>query len=363
MANPFPDVEWEACRLEKKRHPELESYARKRIGMVPDSVPYLVSCPWLVRAEIDLSFAHGLLTELDLELAEVICMAVSQEGSCRYCYSTSRTLLRIQGMSEAEVRAVEARLSGSGGDRRAAAAISYARRLARANPLLTTEDLRLLEASGFSRTESLEVAFVAAYMVMANRVATLCALPPEDIEKAPDSWIVRGFRPAIAWLIIRHVRRGTPVAAAPAGDVPQAGLVAAYAGLPIAPALHRVFSEVWQPSSLSRRCKALLFAVIGRGLGCALSETIARKILAEEGFGADALTQALGHLRSAQLDAVESRLLPFARQTIWYRPAQVQREAAKLLEALSPEQFVEAVGVIAIANGFCRLNAAVVERT
>jgi hypothetical protein len=52
-------------------------------------------------------------------------------------------------------------------------------------------------------------------------------------------------------------------------------------------------------------------------------------------------------------------LVPFARETIWYEPAMLQRRARSLRDRLSPTQLLEATGVTALANGLCRMNAMV----
>jgi uncharacterized peroxidase-related enzyme len=360
MTNPLLEIEWEACPIEPARDPALEAYARQRMGTVPPTIGYLASRPWVAHAMVDLSFNLGLLTRLDMGTAEIVTMAVSQAASCRYCYSISRALLRIQGKSEAEVRQIEERMTGAAGDTRQVAALGLARRMAGANPLLTWQDLLALQPAGFDEDAIRELAFVVAYTVMANRVATLLALPPQEMERLPDRWFVRGFRPLLAWMLSRHDRMGKRVEPVPAGDIPFGYVVEAYAGLPIGPALARSLREIWMPSPLTRRCKALLFAVVARGVGCDLSERATQALLAEEGLSGNDSATILAHLRSDQLDPQESVLLPFARQTIWYQPAPVQRECRKLLEVLSREQFVEAVGILAMANALCRLSAAVI---
>ena len=51
--------------------------------------------------------------------------------------------------------------------------------------------------------------------------------------------------------------------------------------------------------------------------------------------------------------------MPFARETIWYEPAPLQRRARGVRDQLSSTQFLEAVGVLSLANGLCRLGATV----
>ena len=52
-------------------------------------------------------------------------------------------------------------------------------------------------------------------------------------------------------------------------------------------------------------------------------------------------------------------LVRFARETIWYEPAVLQRRARAVRDHLSGPQFIEAAGVASLANGLCRMGATV----
>ena len=73
------------------------------------------------------------------------------------------------------------------------------------------------------------------------------------------------------------------------------------------------------------------------------------------------MDEILSHLASPKLDPIEAAIVPFARETIRYRPADIQRRGRKLLEQLSVEQFMELVGVVGLANGICRRSLALCE--
>jgi hypothetical protein len=49
--------------------------------------------------------------------------------------------------------------------------------------------------------------------------------------------------------------------------------------------------------------------------------------------------------------------VPFARETVWYEPAVIQRRARALRDGLDSAQLLEAIGVAALANGLCRMAA------
>jgi alkylhydroperoxidase family enzyme len=142
---------------------------------------------------------------------------------------------------------------------------------------------------------------------------------------------------------------------------PYAGLVKAFAGSPIAPALARTLEDMWASPALTRRCKLLLFAIIAHGLGCQPCASEAALALQKEGMSDTALAGVLAHLDAPGLDAHERLLVAFARETIWYEPAPLQRRARGIRDQLSATQFLEAVGVVSLANGLCRLGAVVAD--
>jgi hypothetical protein len=106
-----------------------------------------------------------------------------------------------------------------------------------------------------------------------------------------------------------------------------------------------------------------MLAVVARGLACEVCALEVGEALHGEGLTEAALTQVLTHLDAPELDPVERLLVPFARETIWYEPASVQRRARALRDRLSGPQLLEAIGVAALANGLCRMGAMVREHT
>jgi alkylhydroperoxidase family enzyme len=86
-------------------------------------------------------------------------------------------------------------------------------------------------------------------------------------------------------------------------------------------------------------------------------EDEAARCLRDEGLTEESLRRVLTHLDAPELTPEERLLVPFARETIWYEPAPLQRRARGVRDRLSSAQFVEAVGVLSLANGLCRLGA------
>ncbi len=351
------DVAWESCLLAPVRDDALEAYARAKLGVPNPAVRYFVALPWLVHALVDLHPEFGLQMHLDLELGDLVQLVVSQENSCRYCYAAVRAMLRIQGMSEARIRRVEGNLTRTNLTPREVATLAFARALSRSTPAGAAAATQMLLESGVSVAEMKEIAFVAAVINFMNRVATMPAIPPYGMEQTPDQLRVRLFRPLLARALRKNRSKGQPTPLDSVLAYPYSHLVEAFAGSPIAPALAKALAEMWASPALTRRCKLLMFAVVAHGLSCESCASEAARALLKEGFPEDALISVLTHLDAAELDPIERLLVPFARETIWYEPAPLQRRARGVRDQLSPTQFLEAIGVAALANGLCRLGA------
>jgi len=333
------DVEWESCLLEPAPDPELAAYLQRELGGVPRSAPYLTACPWVVRSLASI----GRYAHLDRRLSDLIGLVVSQDNSCRFCFAMQRVVLRVQGFPERQIRALEEGLFAAEIDEKDRAALEFVRRFSRGQPLASARDLEALRRAGWSEPLIREIAFCAASMVYYNRLSTLPAIPPQDVEALPDRWWARVLFTLIAPLARRQLRR--------------AHRRSAQGPLSAAAALRRLLDEAFASPVLPRRTKALVFAVVARGLACPASEAEAGRLLAAEGLAPAEQDAILAHLASPDLDATEAALLPLARDTIRYRPAQIQRRSRALLEGVGVAPFVEFVGVSALANAVCRLLA------
>jgi len=358
MTSPLAQIAWDKCLLQPAPNKQAEAALRRDVGAAPGWVRYFLSCPWLPKAAIRLAIDNRLLVHLQFSTVDLIALAVSQENSCRYCYAATRMQLRMLGMSEQRMAQLEQRLASGDLDPKLAAPVRFARRMARASPLVTAEDLEPLRAAGYSEAEIYELAFSSASIGFFNRISTIPALPPYSWEQIADRWFMRLLRPLLAIMIRRWRKRGRPASFARPPQGPFAGLLLQFDGSPIGPVLAASIEDLWASPILSGRCKALMFAVICRGIGCDRSSREVNQILESEGLVGDEAAQILAHLSGPGLDAETAALVAFARDTIWYRPEQIQRRARELRERLSEAQFVEAIGVVSLANTLCRLCAA-----
>ena len=350
------NLEWGECIVPVAPvPPALRAEVRKAVGAVPGWLARLAPSPWLVRGLCEIikrPIAHA-----PLEVCDLVTLVVSQENSCRYCYGVQRAVLKIFGQRDEYIDALVR--DGQVGELTPAAraALDLARRLTRANPRPGGADFEALVRAGFSRAAAAEVVFAAAGNAITNRVGTLLALPPEPLVSFVASPVFRLVRPLLAWRM--RPRPRAPEPAPRPDDGPCAAVVAALDGSPAAGVLRRTIDGAWASAVLPRRTKTLMLAVIARALGCAHGEGEARRLLAAEGLPPAELDGILANLGSPRLDAREARLLPFARETVRYQPAAIQRRTREVAQGLSPEEVLEAVGIAALANAVCRMSVVI----
>lgn len=356
------ETDWEAPLIEPYRDPDAEALMRKKYGFVMDSVPFYSRSPWIVRSQVRFDIQCDLLVHVDVDLAEIIGLAVSQDNSCRFCYAAWRALLRFQGYSASRIGRLEENLDAalSPSDR---VAVDFARRVSRANPIPSRADRKPLEAEGIDPGAIKELAFLAALNVYYNRLATLLAVPSASIEEAAKSAHHDWARQAFGWCARVRRRRGraSPLPAERRTG-PFSPAVLALDGLPVALALRDVIDDAWSSSILPLRTKAFVFAVVARGLGSDWAEHHARAMLLAEGMTEQGYLEGLAHLSGAELTPAEAALGPLARDTVWYHPTSLQRHARRVRPRFSAEEFLEFVGIAALANAVCRLSAVADDR-
>jgi AhpD family alkylhydroperoxidase len=361
VASALEHVAWERCLVEPHPDKALESYNRQRWGIPSPAIRYFVPVPWMARALIDLHPELGLLMRLDQAVADLVALVVSQENSCRFCYAAVRAMLWAQGMSTGRIQRVEQDLTRADLPPRTLAAITFGRSQSRSGPPAARAAREALHGAGFGVDEMKEIAFTVGITDFSNRAHTIPAIPSRPVERIPDQLHMRLLRPLVNRILKKHRYRGQAMPLDRVPPYPYARLVKAYEGSPIAPTLARTLEEMWASPHLTRRCKLLMLAVIARGLACDVCALEVGEALQREGLKETALTQVLTHLDAPELDPIERLLVSFARDTIWFEPAPMQRRARALHERLSSPQLLEAIGVAALANGLCRMGAMVLD--
>ncbi len=345
-------TQWGECLVpEAVPSAELTAEVRHAMKAVPGWLPRVAPVPWLARA-----FFHSATRPwayAPLELWDLIHLTVSQDNSCRYCFGVQRALLKIAGYDDARIARLERDVHLADLTRPQRAAVDFARKLSRADPRPRRADIDELHAQGFTPAAVAEIAFGVASGAFVNRASTFLALPIEtSLENLVESPMFHFIRPVLAWRMRPRVRQPKR---APRNEGLAARVVGALGDSPSAVVVRRIVDDAWSSPVLPRRTKSLMLAVVARAIGCAAMENDARTLLEADGFAA-AVDDVLTHLASPALDAREALLVPLARETVRYQAADIQRRMFQVLGPMSPEERLEAVGVLAFANALCRLS-------
>lgn len=354
------DVDWSRPLLERHRAPARLANIKERVGRSVLNLGYFVVSDWLPEANAEMNVALFTRTHLDHDLADLVGLAVSRDNACRYCFAATRALLIMVGYPRERIARIEQDLAIADLDERTRAAITFARRLSRCDPHPTAADGQSLARVGIDGMAYRELATAVALWSYFNRVSTLAAIPPETMEALPDRWYARLLRPLIGGRIGRTYRvTGRPT---PLPDImrtgPCAGAIIALDGLPQATVLRRAIDTMWASDGLPRRTRALLCATIARALACPVAEAEVVELLAEENVPPETVDGVLRHLDAPELSDTERILVRFARETVWYEPAQLQRRTHEIREQLTEREIVETIGTVSLANMLCRLQIA-----
>jgi AhpD family alkylhydroperoxidase len=355
MAVLLGDLEWmDQPLVAETSDPEWEEEVISVFGGVPGCLRRTAAVPWLRRAYFDLS--RTPTPSLSLAEFELAGFVTAQENACRYCYGVARTRMRMLGFTEEMVERIERSAQLAEADPEERELVRFCRNLARSKPRPSREARKTLESVGYSPRQTVELAWVTAAASFCNRVSTLLAMPPEyamerDTPKRNlwdklKSWLPRGAPPV----------PDPPVYPAPTATGILGELVGVLEGTPAAAVLEGTVQACFNTSALPRRTICLVFAVISHTLGSSLCAKAAAEALDAEGFPRPALDDVLRTLGSRELDNVERRLLPWARDTVWLpeQPKRIQEKTLPLT-SLGDRTLLEAVGVAALANSCVRL--------
>jgi alkylhydroperoxidase family enzyme len=324
------------------------------------SLGYLAASDWLPEANGELNVALFTRTHIDHELADLVGLSISRDNSCRYCFAATRTLLIVVGYPRDRINRLEQDLAIADLDDKTRVAMAFAKRLSRSDPHPTAADVEALARVGITGLAYRELAVAISLWVYFNRVSTIAAIPPERMEELPDRWAMRLLRPFIAGRADRVYRiTGRETRLPPEmRSGPCASAINALDGLPQAPVIRRAIDAMWASDGLPRRTRAFLCATIARALACPNAEAEVVALLAEEGVESGTVEGVLRHLDAPGLSETERMLVHFARETVWYEPAPLQRRAHELRARLSEREFVETIGTVSLANMLCRLHLA-----
>jgi alkylhydroperoxidase family enzyme len=323
-------------------------------GKATTVAQYLTPVRWLLKAE-ELIEAR-VTPNVPVALGALIGLVVAMDNSCRHCYGAFRSMLKIMGYSEALIRKLEETLAENKLTNKEKAALEFARKISRSAPRPSESDLQELTAVGFSAIEIAEIAYLAGKNACGNRLATLLALPPDPLEEVEANWFTKLQRPFTRKDFRESVSRVLSVPYPAGYSGPGRGILEALKGSPVCAALATILSGAWNSTITTRRVKALIFAVVARGLSCDTCEAEAAQALRGEGWTDAEIEHLLTYLASEKLDPFEQRVLLFARETVRYQTRRLQQLAQDFARGLERDVLLEIIGLIAYANGLARMS-------
>jgi alkylhydroperoxidase family enzyme len=343
-------IPWEAPLFPEVKDDELWAYERARSGRNAYAA-FLSPCPWLLRGMADIGALTRQVVYAPEELVHVVALVTAQENSCRHCYGAQRAVLKVLGYDERQIRDLERDVQLATGVTRAT--VDFARKLSRSNPRPARLEREALVAAGLSQEAVAELAFYVGMNCFNNRVATLLSAPVAvELEELAERWWMPLVRPFLKRSF--RFKRGVPLTGATA-EGPLQPVFAHLTGIPGAMRLQQMMAECLASPAIPLRSRLLMTATVARALGCPVCQTESRAALVAEGLSEAALDQILGTLGSDALTPLERELLPFARATVRYEPAAIQKKTRELIAATSSATALEAIGTAALANTAVRL--------
>jgi len=354
---PPTEEEWGTPLVEPRAAPDVERQFRRRLGMVSGAVPYVAPHPWLYRPFLFLT--DPPLTALSRDLASAISFIIARDNSCRFCYSTYRTLLRLSNYSPSDLEALETTFAARDFQEEEEWALRFGVRLSRADHV--SQALDRLQALGHSSSAIREMAGIAVMNVVTNRIGTTLSIPVSDFESMADAWYLRPWR-AFAWPLLRLSKTWRRTGALHPPPTDPEGLLAPWLnvvqGTPVGGLLHQM-TDRWlaEEDALSRQTKLLMLAVVARGVSAdELGATLCSALREQHGLSNDAYNEAVDHLGGPAVDERGGALLRLARASIRYDFGPIKRIAHDCTQGLDRRGTLEAIASIGLANALARLE-------
>jgi len=354
---PPTEKEWGTPLVDPRSAPDVEKQFRRRLGMVSGAVPYLTPHSWLYRPFLFL--ADPTLARLSQDLASAISFIIARDNSCRFCYSTYRTMLRLSNYSPSDLEDLETHFAARDFRDAEEWALRFAVRLSRADRV--PQALDRLRSIGHSGTAIREMAGIAVLNVATNRIGTTLSIPVRDFESMADAWYLRPWR-ALVWPLLRLSkawrRNGTPDPPTEEPDGLLAPWVKTLRGTPVGGLVQQLTAQ-WlsNEAPLSRPTKLLMLAVVARGVSADELEGTLRSALQDRhALSGEAYDDAVDHLGGAAVDEELGALLRLARASIRYDFGPIKRVARECTRGLGREGTLEAIASISLANALARLE-------
>jgi alkylhydroperoxidase family enzyme len=353
---PPTEEEWGSPLVDPRSAPDIEQQFRRRFGMVSGAVPYVAPHPWLYRPFLFLS--DPALTSIDSDFASALSFIVARDNSCRFCYSTFRTLLRLSHFSPSDLDDLETHFAAQGFSRKEEWGLRLAVRLSRCQGV--PEALDRLRELDVSATAIREIAGIGVLNLAANRIGTMLSIPVSAFEEMADHWYLRPWR-SVALPLLRLTKNwhnGQDVLRGEDADGLLGDWIHQLRGTPVGAVVQTLVNQ-WLDDGrpLSVRTKLLMLAVVARGVAAEHLEAHLRTRLVERfGLSPAAFDEAVDHLGGRAVGEQTERLLRMARASIRYDFGPIKRVAWECTEGLDRAETLEAVASVSLANTVARLE-------
>jgi uncharacterized peroxidase-related enzyme len=154
---------------------------QEKAGFVPNIFLALAQRP----AEFRAFFAyHDALMEKDGGLSkaerEMIVVATSGANGCQYCVVAHGAILRIRAKAPKLADQVAINHRKADITPRQRTMLDFAMKVALASATIEDADYAILREHGFSDEDCWDIAGIAAFFAMSNRLANAYAIPPND---------------------------------------------------------------------------------------------------------------------------------------------------------------------------------------
>jgi hypothetical protein len=352
---PPTEEEWGTPLVDPRSAPDIERRFRRRVGVVSGAVPFVAPHPWLYRPFLFL--AAPSLTAIDKAFSTSLSFIIARDNSCRFCYSTFRTFLRLSGHSPSDLEELESHFSMQDFGEKEEWGLRLAVRLSRCTNV--SGAIERLQSVGVAAPEIREIAGISVFNLAANRIATTLSIPVSQAEEVEGA-IQRSWQTAVAslrrWLGGWTQSKAVPDMGAPEG--PLASWLRTLRGTPVGTVMQDL-TEQWLDASrpLSRQTKLLVLAVVARGTAATQLEEHLRTWLCEHNdLPGEAFADAVDHFGGPAVEDRVEPILQLARASIRYDFGPIKRTAWTCTEGLGRAKTQEVIASISIANALARLE-------
>ena len=111
---------------------------------------------------------------------EMIVVATSSANQCHYCVVAHGAILRVRAKNPLLADQVAINYRKADIDARQKAMLDFAMKVALQSNVLDDADFAALQAHGFSQEDSWDIAAIAAFFGMSNRLANAMSMRPND---------------------------------------------------------------------------------------------------------------------------------------------------------------------------------------